>query len=237
MRYFIGAQIDVSGLIEGGRGLESFETLLIEERSRDSPRPPEAGKKSLKKLKELSQMFCYEEGIAVQTHSRSNSLREDASSTHRSIRGAHDHSTRTPRRVLGEDRADDADSSTWRLSSLGSSGKLPGVYQNVSLSHPTLPHRSRRSCTTIDESTAVPPRAPRPLPPHHLRLPRPPHPRPPAIHTPRPRRRPSARPRRALRRPRRRRRRHRQDLLATSPPAPARSERRLLHPSPPGRSK
>ena len=143
VRYFIGAQVDVSGLIEGGRGLESFESLLIEERSRDSPRPPDVGKKSLKKLKELSQMFCFEEGAVVQTHSRTNSPLEDASSTHRSIRGGRDHSTRPTRRVLGDDRVDDEDSNGWRLSSLGPSGKLPGVYRNVSppifIMQPSLP--------------------------------------------------------------------------------------------------
>ncbi len=134
VRYFIGAQVDVSGLIEGGRGLESFESLLNEERARDSLLPPDDGKSSLNKLKELSQLFCLEEGAVVQTYSRSNSLREDASSTHRSIRGGQDHSTRPTRRVLGEDRVDDGDSARWDLSSLGPSGKLPGVYQNVS--HP-----------------------------------------------------------------------------------------------------
>lgn len=36
VRYFIDAQVDVSGLIEAGRGLESFEKLLSEERLRDS---------------------------------------------------------------------------------------------------------------------------------------------------------------------------------------------------------
>jgi PAS domain S-box-containing protein len=35
VRYFIGCQIDVSSLIEGGRGLESFATLLARDRAED----------------------------------------------------------------------------------------------------------------------------------------------------------------------------------------------------------
>jgi hypothetical protein len=35
VRYFIGCQIDVSSLIEGGRGLESFATLLARDRSEE----------------------------------------------------------------------------------------------------------------------------------------------------------------------------------------------------------
>ena len=131
MRYYIGAQVDVSGLIDEGRGLDSFEKLLIEERSRDSLQPQDTTRKSLKELKELSQMFCLEEGAVVQNHSRSNSLREDASSTHRSIRGGREHSAKPARRVLGNDRDDEEDRNTWGLSSLSPSGKLPGVYQNV----------------------------------------------------------------------------------------------------------
>ena len=160
VRYFIGAQVDVSGLIEEGRGLDSFESLLAEERSRDSLRPPDEGKKSLKKLKELSQMFCLEEGAVVQSHSRSDSLREDASSTHRSIRSGHEHSTRPTRRVLGDGRVDDEESRSWRLSSLGPSGKLPGVYQNVGLSHPnipSLPHSPRVSLTNQPQYLLVRP--------------------------------------------------------------------------------
>ena len=35
VRYFIGAQVDVSGLVEDGKGIESFEKLLMEERQRE----------------------------------------------------------------------------------------------------------------------------------------------------------------------------------------------------------
>lgn len=190
VRYFIGAQVDVSGLIEGGRGLESFESLLTEDRSRDSLRPPGEVKKSLKKLQELSQMFCFEEGAVVQTHSRSNSLRDDASSTHRSIRGGQDHDTRPKRRVLGDDRAEDDDSNTWTLSSIGPSGKLPGVYQNVAFSLPDLPSLSTSARPLLTNSISVSPRPPLALSPHHLRLARPPHPRPAPILPPRTHRRP-----------------------------------------------
>ncbi|KAI9875478.1 MAG: hypothetical protein M1830_008420, partial [Pleopsidium flavum] len=136
VRYFIGAQVDVSGLVEEGRGLESFEKLLSEERSRDRMQSQDSTKRSLKKLGELSQMFCLEESAVVQSHSRRNSLREDTSSMNHSIRGRRDQSTRPTRRVLGDDKDDEKDRDKWGLSSLGPSGKLPGVYQNYLLVRP-----------------------------------------------------------------------------------------------------
>lgn len=153
VRYSIGAQVDVSGLIEAGRGLESFEKLLSEERLRDSTHSQNnTTKKSLKKLGDLSQMFCLEESAVVQSHSRRNSLREDTSSTnhsiHHSIRGRRDHSARPARRVLGDDKDDQEERNTWGLSSLGPSGKLPGVYQNVGL----LNHSIRLFSVTAEYS-------------------------------------------------------------------------------------
>lgn len=134
VRYFIGAQVDVSGLIEEGRGVESFEKLLAEERQRDRPHSQDhTTKESLKKLGELSQMFCLEESAVVQSHSRRDSLREDNSIITNSTRGRGEQSVRPVRRVLGDDR-DDEEERSWGLSSIGPSGKLPGVYQNVSLS-------------------------------------------------------------------------------------------------------
>ena len=146
VRYFIGAQVDVSGLIEDGRGIESFEKLLMEERQREESRQTlrdssgSAGaniKDPLKTLGELGQMLSYEESTTIQSHSRSNSLRDDASINGNGHRGMHpyrrDIQSRGGRRVLGDDQPED---DAWAPVPSSLSGKLPGVYQNVSLVNP-----------------------------------------------------------------------------------------------------
>ncbi len=161
--------------------LESFAKLLTAERSQDSLQSQDATKKSLKKLKELSQLFCLDEGATVQSHSRSDSVREDASSTHRSMRGGRDHSTRPTRRVLSDDRDDEEDRNTWGLSSLGPSGKLPGVYQNVRF----LCRQYQMLCCCGRASKLMPAIVPLgtaiSIFSYHLRVTRPAHPRSPPI--------------------------------------------------------
>ncbi len=141
VRYFIGAQIDVSGLIEDGRGLESFERLLHESRpnrERDSGFSEDGiNQKHLKALNELSQMLSVDESSLLQgSHSRTSSMADNTSSVNYSYRhnaSKRDPSVRYPRRVLGnEDDTEGKERSDWALSSSISSGRLPGVYQNVS---------------------------------------------------------------------------------------------------------
>ena len=145
VRYFIGAQVDVSGLIEDGRGLDSFERYLVESRpnrNRDSNISEEAlSQKHLKTLSEFGQMLSLDESSLFQHHSRASSMADNASSINYSTRGApsrRDPSMRQPRRVLGnDDESEESDKNAWAFSSIGPSGKLPGVYQNVrSLSFP-----------------------------------------------------------------------------------------------------
>ena len=126
VRYFLGCQIDVSSLIEGGRGSDSFSQLLAQDRteSRFGGRPEKDPKHV---LGELGQMLSDEESTIVNSRARRYS-EETKSNTpqHRS--------TNRGRRILGMDDTG-PERTLWPHPNLGPSGRLPGVYQNVSL-HP-----------------------------------------------------------------------------------------------------
>lgn len=137
VRYFLGAQIDVSSLIEDGRGLESFSQLLAQDRSRmgfDGPldRDPKQA------LRDLSQLLAEDEAeVLFKPRVQRNSI---LSHHPASIRSASTRATnnrpRSSRVILGMDEVAN-EASLWPAASLGSSGRLPGVYQNVS------PHLTR----------------------------------------------------------------------------------------------
>ena len=138
VRYFIGAQIDVSGLIDEGRGLDSFERYLAESRpnrNRDSDQSEEIiPQKHLRTLSEFGQMLSLDESSLFQKqHSRASSVQDNSSNINYPNRSTPGRSLRHPRRVLGNDDDDteEKDKNAWALSSMGPSGKLPGVYQNV----------------------------------------------------------------------------------------------------------
>lgn len=149
VRYFIGAQIDVSGLIEDGRGLDSFAHYLAENRpnrNRDSDQSNDTiSQRHLKTLSEFGQMLSLDESSVFQHHSRASSVQDNASTI--SYRGNHSRQEpgmRRTRRVLGNDDDEEEegkDKNAWALSSIGPSGKLPGVYQNYLL---VRPHPSMR---------------------------------------------------------------------------------------------
>lgn len=123
VRYFLGCQIDVSPLIEGGRGLESFATLLSKDRSES--RFGESLERDPKHmLAEFGAMLNEEEGNVVKARARSTNDEGIRPGT------AMSGSTRAPRRVLGMDEVS-SDRHFWPHPSLGHSGRLPGVYQNV----------------------------------------------------------------------------------------------------------
>lgn len=139
VRYFIGAQIDVSGLIEDGRGLDSFERTLQEGKSRQrnqdsSETDEDLSRKPLRALNEFGQMLSVEESSALGGHSESSSMQSSVQQSARGANGRRDPSVRHPRRVvLGaeEDEEGNERHHAWAQPSLGPSGKLPGVYQNV----------------------------------------------------------------------------------------------------------
>ncbi|KAI4164069.1 MAG: hypothetical protein LQ342_002305 [Letrouitia transgressa] len=145
VRYFLGAQVEISGLIEDGRGLDSFERLLTEnKRNRRSDYSDAKSRKSVKALDELGQMLNVDESSVFQSqgHSRASSVR-DGDYGGQSARDRREYSSRRPRRVLGNDDLEAElakDEEAMKMTSLGPSGKLPGVYQNYLLvrPHPSL---------------------------------------------------------------------------------------------------
>ncbi|KAL8898961.1 MAG: hypothetical protein Q9192_001807, partial [Flavoplaca navasiana] len=145
VRYFIGAQVDISGLVEEGRGLDSFERYLTESRrNRNSDQSSYANQKHMKILSELSQMLSPDESSLFHGpgHSREGSVNESDHGSSRGARGAQqgrrDPNARRRRRVLGNEDEDEQEKerNAWAFTSLGPSGKLPGVYQNYLLLRP-----------------------------------------------------------------------------------------------------
>lgn len=118
VRYFIGCQIDVSALIEGGRGLESFERLLQQDRT-DSRYGEFETKSPPRALAELSQLLSSEESEIVRNNAAPPT--PGRATPVRAVGG---------RKYLGMD--DPMERNMWPNPQYGPSGRLPGVYQNVS---------------------------------------------------------------------------------------------------------
>ncbi|MCJ1245055.1 hypothetical protein MMC30_002256 [Trapelia coarctata] len=148
VRYFIGAQVDVTRLVEDGRGIDSFERLLAEGTVKagvDDPTERQSNgtgvsKKPLETLGELGEMLSWEETMEIQARSRTASVRDDASvnSFSMTLNGKRNIPTRAGgRRVLGTENDEEADEkAAWGLSGSGLSGRLPGLYQNYLLVRP-----------------------------------------------------------------------------------------------------
>jgi PAS domain S-box-containing protein len=147
VKYHIGAQVDVTGLVEKCKGLEAFERYLvmqeIDKRDKEITRVPIKGEKqrlqksrTLAKLRDLSQMFDLEESAVVRSHSRSSSFTQDdeersINSGRRVVLGESDSSSEDNGR--GEEEIKDK---TWNLGQSGKSGlsgTLPGVYDSYML--------------------------------------------------------------------------------------------------------
>lgn len=122
VRYFLGCQIDVSSLVENGRGLESFQQLLAQDRtdSRFGGRPE---KSPAHVLGELGQMLSEEEAKSVKDRARRYSQESRPVTPKKAVGG---------RKILGMDDGA-SERALWPHPSLGPSGRLPGVYQNVGL--------------------------------------------------------------------------------------------------------
>jgi hypothetical protein len=126
VRYFLGCQIDVSSLIEGGRGLESFANLLARDRS-ESRFGDSLQKDPKHMLGEFGAVLNDEEANIIKNRTRS--FNEGIMRPGTAMNGP----VRAPRRRLGMDDAT-SDRDLWPSPNLGPSGRLPGVYQNVSAS-------------------------------------------------------------------------------------------------------
>lgn len=147
LKYHIGAQVDVSSLIQSGRVLDGFQKFLAKReadqrrQAKGYSRPEESElnlkKKALEKLRELSELFDLEESAVVQSHSRSSSRNHDEDT--KSVTSGN-----TRRRIIDSDNSDDEDrphsqEDDWKLGQagpLGMSGKLPGVYEKYMLIRP-----------------------------------------------------------------------------------------------------
>jgi hypothetical protein len=136
VRYYIGAQIDISHLLEGGRGLDSFQELHDQdEEAIERAKHHENNlhhKPSLTLLRELGGLLNEEEIEAVkdrdsgshahtQSNRRSNSISSNVTA---SSKGAVSH-----RKFVGME--DSIDDQLLPQSMLGANGQLPGVYKNV----------------------------------------------------------------------------------------------------------
>ncbi|KAL9624857.1 MAG: hypothetical protein Q9160_000904 [Pyrenula sp. 1 TL-2023] len=152
VRYYIGAQVDVTGLVEDGRGLDGFDRLLQHETAHAAAgalqnAKTRKGRKTdrkdaLGKLRELSEMFDLEESAIVQSHSRSNSMTRDDDSSIGSVHHHRKHGPQTRRNlvesaIMDDDEIDERERASWTLSTSSLSGRLPGVYQNYLLLRPS----------------------------------------------------------------------------------------------------
>lgn len=146
VRYYIGCQLDVTGLVEEGRGVESFAHLLAEDRHQEQQQERQGNggpitgshtKDPMKTLGELGQMLSLDESNLIHNPSQRNSMCDDVSIAGSMVGRPNSRrentSRNSTRRVLGEDEHQREDGD-WALSSTGLSGKLPGVYQNVNQS-------------------------------------------------------------------------------------------------------
>lgn len=157
VKYHIGAQVDVSGLIEHGRAVDSFSKYVskremdqrrtrAEQRHQSLDEEQQRKKTALARLRDLSEMFDLEESAIVQASSRSTSrTREDEDLRSNA-------STERPRRarrrlddeVSSDPEEDDEnqqkkDNADWKLGESGQgklSGTLPGVYETFMLVRP-----------------------------------------------------------------------------------------------------
>lgn len=148
VRYFIGAQIDVTGLVEEGRGIESFRMLLQndEQPKPESEQPMKLSgsnrtayfdsraQESLSKLQELSTMFSQEESEVVCRNSR---CPDDASSTSNGVAPSVKNRNQG-KRIIGSEQPFDLGSSFAQLGAGNGprSSSLPGVYRHYLLVRP-----------------------------------------------------------------------------------------------------
>jgi len=165
VRYFIGAQVDVTGLIEDGRGIESFRTLLVQEEEKsladdksEERNSTEYGesrntwlasktRESLSALQELSTMFSQEESDVVNKHSRSSDSFNDAASIISTVPTSVKNRGQA-RRIIGAGETEDTIGAIPlqmpSSHSNGASSNLPGVYRHVSQAATFFLHKTKK---------------------------------------------------------------------------------------------
>ncbi|EHK98949.1 hypothetical protein M7I_5240 [Glarea lozoyensis 74030] len=140
IRYFIGAQIDVTGLISEGMGIESFRSLLqkpeqeTDRRSYDTTQSKRV-KDTLDRLQELTQMFSHDEMEVVSKMGRSDDS-TDTSSIRSGVPTSVKYRNRA-KRIIGADEmlGEGLNLSQVNLST-SQHHSLPGAYQHYLLVRP-----------------------------------------------------------------------------------------------------
>jgi PAS domain S-box-containing protein len=151
LKYFLGAQVDATRLVEDGRGVDGFEKYL-RRREFDSKQfnleTKEPHQNVLDKLRDLGKTFDLEESAAVEDSSHAGAsasgskLDIDASRSSygmtRNIIQEEDDLTSSDEEDGYEDM--DMDEKAWTFSGSTTSGRLPGIYQKYVLirAYPSL---------------------------------------------------------------------------------------------------
>jgi hypothetical protein len=149
VRYFIGAQVDVTSLVEDGRGVESFRNFLHKDDQNQieaSQLPSEfnsqqkqswldeKSKETLERLQELSIMFSQDESDVVNRNSRGSYDYTETSSIRSGLQTSNKCRKKT-KRIIGMEDSIDATLNLSQLVLRNGNGNhnLPGVYKHVSL--------------------------------------------------------------------------------------------------------
>lgn len=123
VRYFLGAQVDINGLVEDGRGLDSFAALLTKDRSLSLANGHAKGETPIGAIAEL--------GRYLNDHER-NVIQNTGGDPSNIMQGRpNGNVTTSTRKVFGLNDAEDAE--LWGGPNFGPDGRLPGVFQNVSV--------------------------------------------------------------------------------------------------------
>ncbi|KAK5167981.1 uncharacterized protein LTR77_006548 [Saxophila tyrrhenica] len=139
VRYYLGCQIDVSPLIEAGKGLDSFSQLLAQDRANSRSQSNEM-KDPMNLLSELGQMLSDTETDFVSSKIRRSNSRPSSGHSTPAREPQQQQQQRRPnnRRILSMDDSEGQRpmGALWPDANLGRSGRLPGVYRNYLLVRP-----------------------------------------------------------------------------------------------------
>ncbi|CAG8956355.1 hypothetical protein HYFRA_00003736 [Hymenoscyphus fraxineus] len=149
VKYYLGAQVDASRLVEGGRGVDGFERLLLRREldlERESEEESDPKEEVFAKLRELGKAFDLEESAIVHDISQGGTGFTESSDN---FYGSPSRTPKARRRIKDEDDGSDSENergdeameagsdTAWKLSSTAASGRLPGaIYQKYVLIRP-----------------------------------------------------------------------------------------------------
>jgi len=145
VRYFIGAQVDVTGLVQEGMGIESFRTLLQKDRQdteeasitekhhlKNNSGQTGLPKEALARLQELSTMLSQDESDVVNKNSHTAEDSTDTSSIKSGVPTSIKNRNQT-RRIIGDEETpgNGLNLSQLNIGNGNQSTGLPGVYKHV----------------------------------------------------------------------------------------------------------